>query len=105
MNTRREERRGAVAVVALVAVILAAWASVVQGEQKVHIGWNINLGNAPAQVAAEKGIFAKHGVDADVRSFGSGPVLTQAMATEQIDVAYVGFAPAYNWLEKDLKTV
>ena len=27
------------------------------------------------------------------------------MATKQLDVAYVGFGPAYNWLEKDLKTV
>jgi NitT/TauT family transport system substrate-binding protein len=80
-------------------------ASLADAQPKVRIGWNINLGNAPAQIAAERGIFSKHGVDADVRSFGSGPVLTQAMATRQLDIAYVGFGPAYNWLEKDLKTV
>jgi NitT/TauT family transport system substrate-binding protein len=100
------DRMRKIAVAAAVAALVAAVpALVAHAEQKVRIGWNINLGNAPAQIAAERGLFSKHGVDAEVRSFGSGPVLTQAMATKEIDIAYVGFAPAYNWLEKDLKTV
>src|SRR5262245_29693588 len=94
-----------IAAMAVAALALCAAASISAAEPKVRIGWNINLGNAPAQIAAERGLFSKHGLDADVRSFGSGPVLTQAMAVKQLDVAYVGFGPAYNWLEKDLKTV
>jgi NitT/TauT family transport system substrate-binding protein len=93
------------AAVGALAVVVALSTSLADAQSKVRIGWNINLGNAPAQIAAERGLFSKHGVEADVRSFGSGPVLTQAMATKQIDVAYVGFGPAYNWLEKDLQTV
>jgi len=94
-----------IAATAVAALALCAAASISAAEPKVRIGWNINLGNAPAQIAAERGIFSKHGLDADVRSFGSGPVLTQAMAAKQLDIVYVGFGPAYNWLEKDLKTV
>ena len=94
-----------IAAMAVAALALCAAASISAAEPKVRIGWNINLGNAPAQIAAERGLFSKYGLDADVRSFGSGPVLTQAMAAKQLDIVYVGFGPAYNWLEKDLKTV
>src|SRR5262245_14394528 len=104
-STMRGMSRSACGVFAALVLAVAASTSIAQTEPKVRIGWNINLGNAPAPIAAEQGIFGKHGIDADVRSYGSGPVLTQAMATKQIDIAYVGFAPAYNWLEKDLKTV
>ena len=97
-------KRAAVAILALAAVVVPFQAPA-QTAAKVRIGYNINLGNSPAPVAAERGIFRKHGVDADVKVFASGPALTQAMATKQVDLAYVGFLPAYGWLEREVQTV
>ena len=97
-------KRSALVMLALAAALIVPLAAKAQAP-KVRIGYNINLGNSPAPVAAERGIFRKHGVDADVKVFASGPALTQAMATKQVDLAYVGFLPAYGWLEREVPTV
>jgi NitT/TauT family transport system substrate-binding protein len=97
-------RKSILVMLALVAALLVPLTANAQGP-KVRIGYNINLGNSPAPVAAERGIFRKHGVDVEVKVFGSGPALTQAMATKQVDLAYVGFLPAYGWHEREVPTV
>jgi NitT/TauT family transport system substrate-binding protein len=72
-----------------------------QTPPKVRIGWNYHMGNAPAFVMDYKGLLKKHGVDAEVRSFASGPSVSQALAAGQIDVAYVGFLPTSRAVERD----
>ncbi len=89
----------------LAAVVASAAPALAQGLPKVRVGWNYHMGNAPALVAAERGLFKKHGLDVELKPYASGPALTQAMATKEIDVAYVGFAPALGWLDRDIKTV
>jgi len=92
--------------VALTLGLVAAAAVSAQAQApKVRVGWNYNMGNAPAPFAAERGLFRKQNIDADVKHFASGPALTQALAAKQVDIAYVGFTPAYQWLERDIPTV
>lgn len=71
---------------------------------KVRIGWVYAMGNAPVIVAETKGLFKKFGVDAEIMEFTSGPLLFQALASQQIDIAYTGFAPAAHWYGRGLKT-
>ena len=72
--------------------------------QKMRIGWVYAMGNAPAIVAEQKGLFKRHGLDVEVVEFTSGPLLFQALAGQQIDIAYIGFAPAAHWYGRGLKT-
>jgi NitT/TauT family transport system substrate-binding protein len=67
-----------------------------QAARKVKVGWNYHMGNSPAVVADEKGLFKKYGLDAEVKSFASGPAASRALATKEIDLAYVGFLPTYH---------
>jgi NitT/TauT family transport system substrate-binding protein len=67
-----------------------------QTTKKVKVGWNYHMGNSPAVVAEEKGLFKKYGLDAEVKSFASGPAASRALATKEIDLAYVGFLPTYH---------
>lgn len=67
-----------------------------QANTKVKIGWNYHMGNSSAVVADEKGLFKKQGLDAEVKSFASGPAVSRALATKEIDLAYVGFLPTYH---------
>ncbi len=80
-------------------------ASYAGDKPEVRIGWVYAMANAPVIVADKKGMFAASGLDAKVTEFTSGPILFQAMAANQLDVAYVGFAPAANWYTRGLQTV
>ncbi len=72
---------------------------------EVRIGWVYAMANAPAIIADKKGMYAEAGIDAKVTEFTAGPILFQALAGNQIDVGYVGFAPAANWYTRGLQTV
>lgn len=72
---------------------------------EVRIGWVYAMANAPVIIAEQKGMFASNGIDAKVTEFTSGPILFQALAANQLDAAYVGFAPAANWYTRGLETV
>lgn len=72
---------------------------------EVRIGWVYAMANAPVIIAEKKGMFASNGIDAKVIQFTSGPILFQALAANQLDVAYVGFVPAANWATRGLNTV
>jgi NitT/TauT family transport system substrate-binding protein len=67
-----------------------------QGVKKVKVGWNYHMGNSPAVVADDRGLFKKYGLDAEVKSFASGPAVSRALATKELDLAYVGFLPTYH---------
>lgn len=90
---------------AALALLVVAPVSHAADKPQVRIGWVYAMANAPAIVADKKGMFASNGIDAKVNEFTSGPILFQAMAADQIDVGYVGFAPAANWYTRGLQTV
>jgi NitT/TauT family transport system substrate-binding protein len=93
-------------VVALFVGLLGSMSLVSRGDSqtvKVKIGWNYHMGNSPAAVAEEKGLFKKHGVDADVKANASGPVVSRGLQTKEFDIAYVGFLPTFHDLARGLQ--
>ena len=94
-------------VAALFGGLVASMLLVSQGDgqttKSVKIGWNYHMGNSPAAVAEEKGMFSKHGIEADVKSFASGPVVSRGLQTKELDIAYVGFLPTFHDLARGLE--
>jgi NitT/TauT family transport system substrate-binding protein len=90
---------------AALAASIAAPVSYAADKPEVRIGWVYAMANAPAIIAEKKGMYAAAGIDAKVTEFTAGPILFQALAGNQIDVGYVGFAPAANWYTRGLQTV
>jgi NitT/TauT family transport system substrate-binding protein len=71
--------------------------------QPLRIGWVYAMANAPAAVAEQQGLFAAEGLKVELKSFGDGPLLQQAVAAGEIDVAYVGAPPVYQWFSRGLE--
>jgi NitT/TauT family transport system substrate-binding protein len=91
---------------ALLGGLLVSMVFVSQGDgqtAKVRIGWNYHMGNSPAAVAEEKGLFKKHGIDAEVKAHASGPVVSRSLQTKEFDIAYVGFLPTFHDLARGLQ--
>ena len=74
-----------------------------EATRPLRVGWVEAMANAPALIAKEKGFFAEEGLRVDLRSFGDGPVIQQAVASGEIDVAYIGAPPVYQWAARGLK--
>jgi len=68
----------------------------------LRVGWVYAMANAPVVVADQKRFFAEEGLQVEVKQFGDGPVLEQAMAAGEVDVAYVGAPPVYQWFSRGL---
>ncbi|MDF2964078.1 MAG: aliphatic sulfonates-binding protein [Paenibacillus sp.] len=65
----------------------------------VRLGIFKNVTHAPGYVALEQGLFQKHwgeNVKIEVTAFDNGSDFSTAMATEQIDIGFVGPGPATN---------
>jgi NitT/TauT family transport system substrate-binding protein len=75
-----------------------------QAADKVRIGWVYAMANAPAVVAKEKGYFQEQGLDAELISFTSGPLVQQALAAGELDMAYIGTPPVYHWYANGLES-
>jgi len=71
---------------------------------KLRIGWVFAMANAPALIAKEKGYFKDEGLDVDIVSFTSGPIVHQALAAGELDMAYIGSPPVYHWYSRGLKS-
>jgi NitT/TauT family transport system substrate-binding protein len=71
-------------------------------EQVLRVGWVTALANAPAIIAERKGYYAAEGLRVELKQFGDGPVLQQAVAAGELDVAYVGAPPIYQWASRGL---
>jgi len=54
-------------------------------------------------VAQAQGFFKDEGLDVIVYSFGTSPPLAEAIASGEIDVAYISFPPAATWISKGTK--
>ena len=95
-------RRNIVLSLALSAVSLSASLPAAAAGKPLRVGWVFAMANAPAVIAEEKHLFAQEGLDVELKSFGDGPVLQQALAAGEIDVAYVGAPPVYQWFSRGL---
>jgi NitT/TauT family transport system substrate-binding protein len=62
------------------------------------------MANAPVVIADKNGLFKAEGVDVKVIQFASGPLLNQALAAGEIDLAYVGTPPVYHWFSRGLES-
>lgn len=86
------------------ALLLGALSLLAQAaEQPLRVGWVYAMANAPAVVAEQQGLFAAEGLKVELKSFGDGPLLQQAVAAGEIDVAYVGAPPVYQWFSRGLE--
>lgn len=70
----------------------------------LRIAYVFALANAPAVIAEEKGYFAAEGLKVELKSFGDGPVIQQAIAAGEVDIAYVGAPPVYQWAARGLQS-
>jgi len=70
--------------------------------EKIRIGWVYAMANAPIIIAQEKGYFDEVGLDVEIHSFTSGPIVQQALAAGELDMAYIGAPPVYHWFSRGL---
>ena len=86
------------------ALLLAAAALAAHADDKpLRIGWVYAMANAPALIADKKGFYAAEGLKVDIKPFGDGPLLQQAIAAGELDIAYVGAPPVYQWFSRGLE--
>jgi NitT/TauT family transport system substrate-binding protein len=74
-------------------------------DHPLRIGWVSAMANAPALIADRKGFFKEEGLSVELKQLGDGPVIQQAIASGDIDVAYVGAPPVYQWFARGLDSV
>lgn len=92
-------------IVAVIAAVLGAAISPAHAqtaEQPLRVGWVFAMANAPALIAEKKGFYAEQGLKVELKSFGDGPVVQQALAAGELDVAYIGAPPVYQWYARGL---
>lgn len=84
--------------------LLVAGSAVPAFAQKapLRIGYVAALGNAPALIAQQQGYYARQGLSSTLTPFNDGPLIQQAVASGQLDVAYVGAPPVYQWYARGL---
>lgn len=75
-----------------------------QAAEKIKIGWVFAMANAPLLIAQDKGYFKDEGVEVEAISFTSGPIVHQALAAGELDMAYIGSPPVYHWYSRGLKS-
>ena len=95
-------RRQALLVLASVAAAALHAEPALSQARPLRVGWVFAMANAPAVVAEQKRFFAEEGLNVELKSFGDGPVLQQALAAGELDVAYVGAPPVYQWFSRGL---
>ncbi|WP_338495664.1 ABC transporter substrate-binding protein [Pseudomonas sp. WP18] len=84
---------------------LAGSAFAVAGEDRpLRIGYVFAMANAPALIADKQGFYREEGLDVDLKALGDGPVIQQALAAGELDVAYVGTPPVYQWFSRGLQS-
>ncbi|WP_416262263.1 ABC transporter substrate-binding protein [Gibbsiella quercinecans] len=69
----------------------------------LRIGWVYALANAPALIAEKEGFYKQEGLNVELKSFGDGPVISQALAAHELDAAYIGAPPVFQWYSRGLK--
>ena len=88
----------------LLFIALLAFSLPLFAKDKVRIGWVYAMANAPVVIADKQGFFDKENVEVETISFTSGPILHQALAAGQLDMAYIGAPPVYHWYSRGLQS-
>src|SRR5450830_1541365 len=73
-------------------------------EKPLRIGWVYAMANAPAVIADKKGFYTAEGLNVEIKPFTDGPLLQQAVAAGDLDIAYVGSPPVYHWFSRGLES-
>ncbi|MEK1939433.1 MAG: ABC transporter substrate-binding protein [Pseudomonas sp.] len=87
------------------ALAATAWLSSAHGAEPLRIGYVMAMANAPVIIAEKQGYYRDENLAVDVKALGDGPVIQQALAAHELDVAYVGTPPVYQWYARGLKSV
>ncbi|MFC6704265.1 aliphatic sulfonate ABC transporter substrate-binding protein [Flexivirga alba] len=105
--------RRATALISVVAAVVAVGSSLAacgssggagtgSGATKIKIGYTADFsGSAAFAVAQKQGLFAKEGLDPDLKVFTNGPLQIQAFGSGDLDVGYIG--PGALWLPQSGK--
>ncbi len=88
-----------------VALAATSWLGFAQAAEPLRIGYVMAMANAPVIVAEKQGYYRDEGLAVDIKALGDGPVIQQALAAHELDVAYVGTPPVYQWYARGLKSV
>ncbi|WP_223881551.1 ABC transporter substrate-binding protein [Affinibrenneria salicis] len=78
----------------------SAWSA---ANTPLRIGWVFAMANAPALIAEKQGFYQQEGLNVELKAFGDGPVIQQALAAHELDAAYIGAPPVYQWFARGLK--
>lgn len=93
------------AILAATVTLLAAAPAPAAESPPLRIGWVSAMANAPVLIAEKKGYFKEEGLTVELKQFGDGPVIQQAVASGDVDIAYVGAPPVYQWFARGLDSV
>ncbi len=67
------------------------------GTDQIKMGYIADyFGTSMAAIATEKGLWEKHGLEAELKVFTNGPIQVQALGAGSLDFAYIG--PGALWL-------
>nr|WP_081858690.1 aliphatic sulfonate ABC transporter substrate-binding protein [Pseudorhizobium pelagicum] len=82
---------------ALASVAILSGPAAAEDVDSIRMGYIADyFGTSIAAIATEEGLWAKHGLDADLKVFTNGPIQVQALNAGSLDFAYIG--PGALWL-------
>ncbi|CAD5201917.1 ABC transporter substrate-binding protein [Pseudomonas sp. FEN] len=87
-----------------VAAVLGSSLAVANETRPLRVGYVFAMANAPALIADKQGYYREEGLAVDLKALGDGPVIQQALAAGELDVAYVGTPPVYQWFSRGLQS-
>ena len=70
----------------------------------LRIGWVRAMANAPALIAEKNGYYAQEGLNVELKAFGDGPIVQQALSSGDLDMAYIGAPPVFQWFARGLNS-
>lgn len=70
----------------------------------LRIGWVRAMANAPALIAEKQGYYRQEGLNVELTAFGDGPVVQQALSSGDLDMAYIGAPPVFQWYARGLNS-
>jgi len=87
-------------------LLAAAWllcaAAPAATAHPLRIGYVFAMANAPVLIASHEGYFTAQGLQVELTPFPDGPAVQRAVAAGDIDVAYIGAPPVYQWFARGL---
>ncbi len=96
-QTKRKFMKAMGAAATAIALSVMASAPALADTDKIRMGYIADyFGTSMAAIATEKGLWKKHGLEAELKVFTNGPIQVQALGAGSLDFAYIG--PGALWL-------